>query len=135
MPLRIVLSDAETFVKQKTKTGLCWGIAVLGEWIPVAERGDVVAAVIRRQARSKIAGSRRLTGRQQQDDKARKTAQRRGKHKTKPSTDVLIAATPRASRARPIRPHGAERPLFDSLIGRAKWLGLGLRRRLAGPVK
>jgi len=74
--LDIILSDPETFVKQESETGLRWGIAVFGEWVPVAERGDVVAAIIRRQTRSKVAGSRRLSVRQQQDDEARETAQR-----------------------------------------------------------
>src|SRR5262249_24383163 len=69
--LDIILNDAETFVKQESETGLSWGIAVVGERVPVAERGDVVAAIIRRQARSKITGSRRQSGQEQQDDKGR----------------------------------------------------------------
>ena len=60
--LDIILSDAETLVKQESETGLGWGIALFGEWVPVAERCDVVAAIIRRQARSKVAGGRQLSG-------------------------------------------------------------------------
>ena len=74
--LDIILSDAETLVKQKAETCLCCGIAVFGEWIPVAERSDVVAAIIRRQARSKVAGSCRLSDPQQQESKAHETDQR-----------------------------------------------------------
>ena len=79
--LDIILSDAETLVKQESETGLRWGIAVLGERVPIAERGDVVAAIIRRQAGSKIASSRRMSSRHQQDDEACETARRRGKHR------------------------------------------------------
>jgi len=74
--LDIILSDAETFVKQKAETRLRRGIAVFGEWIPVAERSDVVAAIISRQPRSKIAGGRWLNGRQQQRDEDCEAAER-----------------------------------------------------------
>jgi hypothetical protein len=74
--LDIILSDAETLVKQKAETRLRCGIAVFGEWIPVAERGDVVASIIRRQTRSKIAGRRWLKGRQQQRDEDCEAAER-----------------------------------------------------------
>src|SRR6516164_6885842 len=74
--LDIILSDAETLVKQKAETCLCCGIAVFGEWIPVAERSDVVAAIISRQPRSKIAGGRWLNGRQQRHDETSQAAER-----------------------------------------------------------
>jgi hypothetical protein len=45
--LDIILSDTEALVKQESETGLRWGIAALGQWVPGAKRADVVAAVIR----------------------------------------------------------------------------------------
>ena len=76
----IVLSDAETLVKQEPQTGLGRGVAAFGERVPVAESGDVIAAVIRRETRAKVAGERRLSGRKQQAEEARETSQRPGRH-------------------------------------------------------
>src|SRR5262249_16276731 len=46
----IILSDAQTLVKQESETGLPCSVAEFGERVPVAECGDVVAAIIRGQA-------------------------------------------------------------------------------------
>ena len=60
----IILSNAETFVEQESETGLCLSIAAKSKRVPVAERGAVVTAIICGQARSKVAGSCWLNGRQ-----------------------------------------------------------------------